>query len=120
MRAAFVLAMLVFAGCGERSALESKRQRLAEDRGALEQRLEQLETRLLADQARVRFWREMRDRHEGVAAVACTNLDRHAEGMALLQVKQREKREALTRKNRVAARFVPAADSVSEARTDEH
>jgi hypothetical protein len=120
MRPVTVFALLALAACGDRTAVEAKRQSLAEERRAMDRRLDQLEARLLTDQASVRFWREMRDRHEGVAAVACTNLERHAEGMALLQVKQREKVDARSRKNRVAARFVPPADAVFDGRTDEH
>jgi hypothetical protein len=109
-RSIFIYAVLVLAGCGGRRAVESQRQRAALERRGLEESLDQIGERLLADQARVHFWGEMRDRHESVTAVACTNLDRHADGIALLEEKQREKRDALSRKNRVAARFVPSAD----------
>ena len=66
---------------------------------------------MLADQAKVRFWQQMRERQESVSAVACANLGRHAEGIALFDEKQRQKRDALAKKNRVAARFVGTADT---------
>jgi hypothetical protein len=113
MRLASAIAVVLalgLAGCGGRPSLDATRARLAAERTALDDSLDELEERLLADQARVRYWREMRERHESVSAVACKVLDGHAEGMALLQEKQREKRDALARKHRVAARFVPPAD----------
>ena len=63
---------------------------------------------MLADQARVRFWQQMRERHE---SGGLTHLGRHAEGIALFDEKQRQKRDALAKKNRVAARFVGTADT---------
>jgi hypothetical protein len=101
---------LALAGCG-RSALDAHRQRWSVERRALEDQLDVLEERLVTDQARVRFWREMRDRHESVTAVACENLDRHAQGMAVLDEKQRDKMAVLGRKNRVAVHFVPTAEA---------
>jgi hypothetical protein len=110
-RWSILIALLVLGGCGGRSVLEAKRQRWAVERRGLEDSLSTLEERLLADQARVRFWQEMRARHESVTAVACSNLDRHADGMALLGERQHQKLDALARKHRVAARYVPASDT---------
>ena len=118
-RAATVLFLVALAGCGRRDSLASKRQQLAVERRGLEESLDELEERMLSDQARVRFWRELRERHERVSGVACTNLDRHAEEMAMLQERQRHKRDALARKSRVAARFVAPADSRHVAAADE-
>jgi hypothetical protein len=107
-----MLVLGMAAGCaGGRGELEERRQRWAVERRALDDDLDRLEERLLATQARVRFWQEMRARHESVAAVACTNLAEHADGIAALDEKQREKRAALARKNRLAAaRIEPAAE----------
>jgi hypothetical protein len=101
---------VLLAGCG-RDALEAHRQRWAAERRGLESTLDALEERLLTDQARVRFWQEMKSRHESVTAVACTSLDQHSAGMALFEDKQREKRDVLARKHRVAARFVASPDA---------
>ena len=109
-RAALIAAVLALAACGRDAGLEVKRQRWAAERRGLDVTFDQLEERMLSDQARVRFWRDLRERHEGVTAVACANLDRHAEGMAVLQERQQEKLDDLARKHRVAARFVPSSD----------
>lgn len=106
-----LIALCVLGGCGSR-ALDARRQRWAAEKRGLEDELDRLEERLLTDQARVRFWQEMKARHESISAVACTNLDQHAEGMALFDEHQREKRDAMARKNRVAAHFVPTSGAV--------
>ena len=108
-KVALATALVVLAACTGRNELDHKRQRWDVERRGLEEKLEQLEERLLTDQARVFFWKQMRERHESVSAVACSNLGRHADAIALLDEKQREKRGQLTKKNRVAARFVPGA-----------
>lgn len=109
-RVALIAAALVLAACGRDAALELKRQRWAAERRGLDENLDRLEERMLSDQARVRFWQDMRARHESVTAVACENLERHADGIASLDGKQRQKIEALaSKKHRVAARFVPVA-----------
>jgi hypothetical protein len=69
------------AGCAPRDG-ELRRARLEAERRSLEATLDHLEDRLLVNQARVRLWRELRERHESVAAVACASLDQHAEEMA--------------------------------------
>ncbi len=108
----FVMTALVaLCGCTDRSALDAKRQRWAVERRGMEDQLDQMEERLLADQARVHFWQQMRERHESVSAVACVNLGRHAEGIALFDEKQRLKRDERAKKNRVATRFVPTAST---------
>jgi hypothetical protein len=57
-------------------------ERLHAERRSLEATFDHLEDRLLVNQARVRFWQEMRERHESVSAVACASLDQHADEMA--------------------------------------
>jgi hypothetical protein len=80
-----LLPVLLFAalaaGCAPRDA-ELRRARLDAERRSLETTFDALEDRLLVNQARVRLWRELRERHESVAAVACASLDQHAEEMA--------------------------------------
>lgn len=75
------LAALLALACGSR-APDPRLARLEAERRALEAQLDALEERLLADQARVRFWRELRERHEGVTAIACASQEGHAEQMA--------------------------------------
>jgi hypothetical protein len=74
-----VAAVVACAACGPRQA---PRRELAEiERARLEASLDLLEERLLAGQARVRMWEELRQRHGQVSAVACEVAGRHAEDM---------------------------------------
>jgi len=68
-------------GCAPPDA-ELRRARLEAERRSLEVTFDRLEDRLLVNQARVRLWQELKERHESVAAVACASLDEHAEQMA--------------------------------------
>ncbi len=111
VRVAIVVGAVALGACRSPAA-DARRRELAAQGQRLEEALDRLEERLLTDQARVRFWQELRARHESVSAVACTNLGRHADGIANFEEKQREKRAALQKKHRVAAAFVPGAGSV--------
>jgi hypothetical protein len=99
---AAILALVALSGCtgGE---LEANRRRWAMERRHLEDTLEALEERLIVNQSRVRFWREMKERHEGVTAVACEIQERHADAMASFETRQREAREAKARRSRMAS-----------------
>ena len=84
MRASpFVLVLLVSAACGAPRDAEVRRVRVAAEGRNLEETFDRLEDRLLANQARVRLWREMKDRHESVAAIACASQEEHADAMAM-------------------------------------
>jgi len=75
------IAAIAIAACVPRD----REVRLARARGegrALEERLEVLQARLIADQARVRYWEEMRGRYQLASAISCSNLDAHAVAMA--------------------------------------
>lgn len=72
---------LLCAACGASDA-DARRARLGAERRALEATLDHLEDRLIVNQARVRFWKEMQSRHESVTAVACTSQEEHAIEMA--------------------------------------
>jgi hypothetical protein len=98
------------AGCTSGAAHDPHRAPVSAEQRALDEALDRLEERLLNDQASVAFWRELRARHESVSAIACQNLGRHAQDMALFQERQRDKR-ALSRKSRVATRFVAGAET---------
>ena len=111
-----VILLLVAAACAGRGAepksLAEHRALWAEERRALDEALDQLEERLLVDQARVRFWVEMRERHQSATAVACNVLGRHAEAIASFVDQQRLKTATLAKKHRVASAFVPSGESV--------
>jgi len=74
---------LVAAACGAPRDAEVRLARVAAEGRNLETTFDRLEDRLLASQARVRLWREMRDRHESVAAIACASQEEHADAMAM-------------------------------------
>jgi hypothetical protein len=76
-----VLAALSTLGCAPKDR-EIRLERLAAERRALDKTFDHLEDRLVVNQARVRFWNEMRERHESVAAIACAVQDEHADEMA--------------------------------------
>ncbi len=77
----FVLAAVAAMACAPRGR-DVRLERLAAERRSLEATFDHLEDRLLVNQSRVRFWQEMRSRHESVAAVACASLQEHAQEMA--------------------------------------
>jgi hypothetical protein len=68
-------------GCAPKDA-DVRLARVAAEKRNLEATLDRLEDRLLVNQARVRLWREMRDRHESVSAIACVSQEEHAVEMA--------------------------------------
>lgn len=74
-----VAVLLAACGGGEAGA---RRDQLAAERRDLARMVDHLEDRLLVNQARVRFWEEMRLRHESVTAVACVSQEEHAVEMA--------------------------------------
>ncbi len=80
-----IVVALAGAGCAPRDG-ELRRRRLAAETRFLAESLDRLEDRLMVNQSRVRFWQEMRDRHEGVTALACASQERHAEEMARHEV----------------------------------
>ncbi len=77
-------AMVACTACAVRPAddREVRRQRLEADHRALVAQLEDLQARLIVDAERVRFWEEMRDRHQSISAIACTSQESHAIAMA--------------------------------------
>jgi hypothetical protein len=76
-----LLAAFVVTACAPKDR-EVRLARVAAEGRNLEASLDRLEDRLLASQARVRLWRELRERHESVSAIACASQDEHAEAMA--------------------------------------
>ncbi len=115
-RLVILLLVLVSSACAGRGvepqSLAEYRALWAEERRALDERLDQLEERLLVDQSRVRFWIEMRDRHQSATAVACSTLGHHADAIAAFEAQQRQKTATLAKKHRVASNFVPSEETV--------
>jgi hypothetical protein len=79
---AVLAAAALAVGCAPRER-DVRLERVAAETRNLEITFDRLEDRLLANQARVRFWREMRERHESITAIACVSQGEHAEEMAL-------------------------------------
>jgi hypothetical protein len=99
LRAVLAGAVVIVIGCAP-SDREIRLERVQAERRSLEATFDHLEDRLLVNQARVRFWEEMRDRHESVSAVACASLDRHGEEMAAHGI---ERRRSPLHRSRVAS-----------------
>jgi hypothetical protein len=70
------------AGCAPKDR-DLRLARVAAQGRNLDATLDRLEERMLASQARVRVWRELRVRHESVSAIACASQDEHALEMAM-------------------------------------
>jgi hypothetical protein len=76
-----IAAAVLAGGCAPPDA-DVRLARVAAEKRNLEESFDRLGARLLANQSRVRLWREMRDRHESVSAIACASLEEHAAEMA--------------------------------------
>jgi hypothetical protein len=94
-----------------------RRAQLRAEARNLEETMQRLEDRLLANQSRVRFWRELRDRHESVTAISCASQDAHAVEMAtrLEQTQQRQQQHSTLHRAKVAAVSTQAAPSRAAA-----
>ncbi len=122
MRAIIAFAVLVLAATGVAAATTSaappadrdvRLGRLAAEHRALMNDLDDLQARLLVSGERVRFWEEMRTRHESVSAIACTSQEAHAVAMA--ERLQLERRPAPRVRARVASARGPVS-SITSAR----
>jgi hypothetical protein len=113
------IAVVACAACAPRDR-EVRLRRIESQHQALAARLEELQTRLLADQGRVRYWTEMRERHASTSAIACSTLESHA--LAMAQQLQSDEPDAesarvpVTRRARVASIRPVAANSLSPRR----
>jgi hypothetical protein len=107
-----LLAVLAAAGlaCDQSPRAAAERLSGLNARGAeLERALEDVEERLVGNQARVHMWEEMGRRHEHVSALACENVSAHVVEMAKRLDVQHEKRRV--RRGRPHARS-PAMSAV--------
>jgi hypothetical protein len=107
-------ALLAAVGCVPRDA-DIRRERLAAERRNLEETFDRLEERMVANQARVRFWREMRARHESVSAIACASQDEHAEEMASRTLPDDKRRVAARRGSLDGSRVAAVRPASAEA-----
>ncbi len=105
-------ALLACAACAGSPAgdREVRLKRLQVDHQALLAQLDDLQARLLVDAERVRFWEQMRDRHESVSAIACTSNESHAIAMA----EYLQTHEVVARKAPIARRQARVAAARAE------
>jgi hypothetical protein len=108
-----IAAVVVAAGCAPRDG-EIRRQRLLAERRNLEASFDRLEERMVANQARVRLWQEMKARHESVTAIACASQDEHASEMARRVLPDEPHRVAGRRSSLYQARVAAVPASASE------
>src|SRR5688500_10589017 len=96
---------LISTGCFDAPDEVKERVALAKAQGAeLDRALDDVEERLLGNQARVHLGQEMGRRHESVSALACENVSGHVQEMAKHLDKQQQ-RVRRTRQARVQARL---------------
>lgn len=112
--AVITAALLAATGCVPREA-EIRRERLAAERRNLEETFDRLEERMVANQARVRFWREMRARHESVSAIACAAQDEHAAEMTARLFSEERRRVVARRGSLDGSRVASVRPASTEA-----
>jgi hypothetical protein len=109
-----IAACLLASACAPRDA-GIRRARVAAERRNLEAALDRLEDRLMLNQSRVRFWNEMKDRHESVTAIACASMEEHATSMASEKLREGTSRDLARRSSIDRARVASLRPSASEA-----
>jgi hypothetical protein len=89
-----LLAVLAAAGlaCDQSPRAAERLSRLNAQGAEMERALEDVEERLLGNQARVHMWEEMGRRHQHVSALACENVSAHVVEMTKRLDLQHEKR----------------------------
>lgn len=95
-----VLAALCLGGVGcfgPSEEAEARLQATKADGEALINKFDGLEERFVGNQANVKFYAELKSRHETVSAVACGNNDAHYNAMVESLEKQTEKARLLKR-----------------------
>jgi hypothetical protein len=95
-------------GLAPTPGLAAAQERWAGEAAQVDASLAALEDRLLANQARVRLWEEMRSRHQSVAQVACENLGEHARALVASSTRIEEQARA-HRQSRLASAPTGAA-----------
>lgn len=110
---ATLFVMIAAAGCAPADA-EIRRERLAAERRNLEATFDRLEERMMATQARVRFWQEMKARHESVTAVACAVQETHAVEMVRRMLPAEPRRVSARRAERDTTRVASIRPASTE------
>jgi Skp family chaperone for outer membrane proteins len=99
-----VLALALSAGCAQPPPDAEARLAALEAEGKkMDAALDNVEERLLADQARMHLWQELGERHKSVSAIHCKHADANLAAMLEHQEKQEEKARKLKRRRHVAS-----------------
>ncbi len=111
-----IAAAMALAGCrrsaqaqevaqADRAAVEDARARVRD----LDQALDDVEARIWSNRSTSRLYAELAARHRRVSAIACSNAQMHAEGMARTSLENRQGRAELARRRRLEAAKSSAA-----------
>lgn len=101
--AVLALAAALLAGCADHAAEDRARLAAIERDGqALDEAMDALEVRLLADQSRVALWSELKERHQHVSALATQNASEHLNAMVRYFARQQQRQKS-ARQRRVAS-----------------
>jgi hypothetical protein len=99
-----VMALALSAGCAQPPPdAEARLAALEVEAKKMDEALDTVEERLLGNQARVRLWRELGERHKAVSAVHCKHAHGNVEAIILHEEKQTEKARKLRRRRHVAS-----------------
>ena len=99
-----VVALSLAAGCVEPPAdAEARLAALQAEGEQMDAALDQVEDRLLGNQARMHLWQELGERHKHVSAVHCQHADANLAAILEFQERQEEKARKLKRGHSVAS-----------------
>jgi hypothetical protein len=99
-----VVALALMAGCAQPPQDAEARLAALEAEGKkMDEALDNVEERLLGNQARMHLWQELGERHKYVSAVHCQHADANLAAMLEHQEKQEEKARKLKRRRHVAS-----------------
>jgi uncharacterized protein YceH (UPF0502 family) len=116
-----VLALALSTGCAEPPPDAEARLAALEAEGKqMDAALDNVEERLLGNQAQVHLWQELGRRHQQVSAIHCQHADTHMAAILEHHEKQEEKARQLKKRRRVAAvdTTVLTSGSVPESRSN--
>jgi hypothetical protein len=99
-----VVALALMAGCARPPPdAEARLAELEAEGKKMDEALDNVEERLLGNQARMHLWQELGERHKYVSAVHCQHADANLAAMLEHQEKQEEKARKLKRRRHVAS-----------------
>ncbi len=98
------MVLCLSSGCGAPpDEAEARLAELQAEEARMDAALDEVETRLLGNQATMHLWQELGRRHQEVSAIQCRVADEHLLGIAKHLEKQEEKARRMHRRRRMAA-----------------